>query len=616
MVDSFDILPVSPDSSLLCASVASCLKVFRVSDGRLIRSVQLFPQNSNDEQLCRKIIKGIPKDDTLVRRGPFSRKDISSLSWDGDLLVVSFFGGSISVLDKEFKEIRSEFVKNKIVLKSFYHDSHLFVLCLSLKSKLQTELLRLSLPKGQETIFSYSAFPTYAFHRDRALFGFGRSMIAITITDQKPVWSQTRHNKQITSLAIKDNRNLLVGDQDGMITEYTGPGSKQRTLMHWHSDRVQALCCASHMFMSGGTESVLVYWRGPRDLDFLPRLGQEGGILGLVLSQDERHVAVSLTNNTIHLVNVHTNTPEHSLSGLKAVSNNVLAVEPARNLILTDSELVGHLQLYDHTLDTAFDDLRISPQVWISSAQSAPITFQQVIYGHDGTHLWMVNAERRTECQALRFWTLNPGNKYHLRTVHEDPHVNDIIALCKASFGNTLIFATADAASFKLWTQITLPKRNESDARISWKCAFAGRHKDIRSMDICFWNEFTLLAIVDASHLNLYEYFEGRIELAFSVKVKGGERCLFVKNHLIVFTGDDQMLVYAIEDGDDRISLCSLQSLAVDAVDAAASREGVLAVLTPDKLYIFPDVTSKSEQEHPIVASRICWLNASEPLLQ
>ena len=379
--------------------------------------------------------------------------------------------------------------------------------------------------------------------------------------------------------------------------------------MHWHSDKVQALCCASHLFMSGGAESVLVYWRGPRDRDFLSRLGQEGGILSLVLSPDQRYVSVSLNDNTIHLVNMHTNTPEHSLAGLKAVSNNILAVEPTRNLILTDSELVGHLQLYDHTLDTSFDDLNVSPQIWISSAKSAPIVFQQAIYGQDGTHLWMVIAEKRTECQALHFWTLNPDSKYHLRTLLEDPHSGDVNTLCKASSGNNLIFATADANSFKLWAQITLPKRNEPDARISWKCAFAGRHEDIRSMDICFWNEFTLLAIVDETHLNLYEYFDEQVELAIRIDIKACVKCLFVRNHLVVFTVGKQMLVYAIKDSDDKLSLLFLHSLNMSMVDAAVSREGVLAVLSPDNLFIFPDMTSKSTHDYPIIANRICWLN-------
>lgn len=600
----------SHDSSLLYASVASCLKVFRVPDGRLIRSVQLSPPKSNGEDLHRRVLERIPKDDVLVRKTPFSMKDISSLSWNGDHLLVSFFGGSICTFDKDFKGVRSEFIKDKVVLKAFYYESQLFVLCLSLKSQLQTELLRLSPSKGQESVFCYSGFPVYAFHQHRALFGFNKSLISIAITDQKPIWSQTRHPKPITSLAIKDNHHVLVGDQDGVITEYTELNSKHRTLMHWHSDRVQALCCASHLFMSGGAESVLVYWRGPRDRDFLSRLGQEGGILSLVLAPDQRYVSVSLNDNTIHLVNTHTNTSEYSLAGLKAVSTNILAVEPTRNLILTDSELVGHMQLYDHTLDTAFDDLQVSPQVWISSTKSAPIVFQHAIYGHDGTHLWMVTSEKRTECQALRFWTLNPDSKYHLRTLLEDPHAGDVSTLCKASSGNELIFATADASSFKLWTQITLPKRNEPEARPSWKCAFAGRHNDIRWMDICFWNEFALLAIVDGSHLNLYEYFGGQVELASRVDIKTCAKCLFVRNHLVVFTADKQMLVYAIQDNDDKLSLYLIHSLNVTMVDAAVSREGVLAVLTLDHLSIFSDVTSKTAHDHPIIANRICWLNS------
>ena len=58
----------SRDSSLLYTSVASCLKIFRVSDGRLIRSVQLSPLKSNDEELRKRIIDQIPEDSVLVKR--------------------------------------------------------------------------------------------------------------------------------------------------------------------------------------------------------------------------------------------------------------------------------------------------------------------------------------------------------------------------------------------------------------------------------------------------------------------------------------------------------------------------------------------------------------------
>jgi hypothetical protein len=499
------------------------------------------------------------------------------------------------------------------VLKVFCHESCLFALCLSVKDRLQTELLRLSSSKRQEVIFCHTGFPVYAFHKNHALFGFNKSLIAINISDEKPVWSQTRHPKQITSLAMREDEHVLVGDQDGVITEYTELNSRHRTLMHWHSGRVQALCCASHLFMSGGMESVLVYWHAPHQRDFLPRLGQEGGIVGIVLSPDEHYAAVSLSDNAIHLVNMHTNTPEHTLAGLKAMSGNVLTVEPTRNLILTDSELVGYLQLYDHALDTAFDDLHISPQHCISSSSSstsASTTIQQAIYGHDSKHLWMVTAENGTEWHALRFWTLDSDNKYHLRTLIEDPHSDDIKTLCKASSASELMFVTASVNSFKLWAQVITPNRTDQDTRISWRCAFAGSHEGIESMDVCFWNGFTLLTLVDGSHLGVYEYFDGQVELACRVDIKRCVKCLFVRDHLVVFTGDKEMHVYAIKDEDDKLSLHFIHSMNMDMIDAAVSHEGVLAVLTIDHLCIITDVTLDAARNYPMIASRVCWLNA------
>jgi hypothetical protein len=79
--------------------------VYRVSDGRLIRSVPLSPHKSNDEQLCKEVMEWIPKDDVLVKKHPFDMNDISSLSWNGDHLLVSFFGGHVSMLDKDLKEV-------------------------------------------------------------------------------------------------------------------------------------------------------------------------------------------------------------------------------------------------------------------------------------------------------------------------------------------------------------------------------------------------------------------------------------------------------------------------------------------------------------------------------
>lgn len=622
----------SQDSTLLYTSTGRTIRIFRASDGRLIRSHPLaVPEKSCD--LSKKLKKALETCGQFLICKPALPcvNDISSLAWSKEHLVVSHFGGLVRFLDKEDLCVARKIFVDGFVLQVFVADDTLFAFCASTDkhNAVYSELLRL---RGDTflPIFRHKGIGRISCCGSTAAFAFGRSFISICLADAKPVWTQRRHTLPITAIAVKEEDAILVGDTKGVITRYT-LASKQCSLMHWHSSRVQALCFTSNYFLSGGLESVLVYWQDT-EKGFLPRLAQNGGIVDIRVSPNELQAAVAVADNTIHVVNLSTNLIEATLSGLKHRSTQILSVEPTRSLVLVDSVRRGAMQLYDTQLDCGFEELDISPLPWISPVESTAsskdgqgeyfIAFTHARYGRDAQHVWLATTEQRhadiAASQALKFWTVEPDGTYHLRTIIEDSHRLPIHSLRSCTLTNEndqseFVFLSSDANMFKIWRQVALQRRNGSVT--SWCCSVALRARGILSVDISHWRGFTLVAILMDTGVQVYEVLGTEVELACQLLTKTTESILevsIIDGH-VVLRERCSISVYSLVELNNKIELNFLWSMSLKNIVALCSFGPALAVLTSSKVFVYPSVAKPTHRKACMSTSvqRIAFLSQS-----
>lgn len=622
----------SHDSTLLYTSTGRTVRVFRVSDGRLIKSHALAALEKSCG-LSRELKKALEACGQfwVCKPGLPCMDDITSLAWSEEHLVVSHFGGSVRFLDKEDLHVVREIFVDSLVLQVFVAGGSLFAFCASSDKQhaAYSELLRLSgdafLP-----VFRHKGVGRISYCDSTAVFAFDRSFISICLADAKPVWTQRRHILPITAIAVKDGDTVLVGDTKGVITWYT-LASKQRSLMHWHSSRVQALCFTSNYVLSGGLESVLVYWQDT-ERNFLPRLAQSGGIVDICVSPSELHAAVTVADNTVHIVNLSANLIEATLAGLKHRSTDILSVEPTRRcLVLVDSVRRGAMQLYDTQLDCGFEELDISPLPWISPVESTAdssdgeqqehlITFTHAQYGRDAQQVvWLATTEQRhadiAAAQALKFWTVEVDGAYRLRTIIEDPHRQPIHSLRSCTLASEagqgeLVLLSSDADMCKIWRQVAIQRRGATVT--SWCCSVALRARSILSADIADWRGFTLVAVVTETGVQVYEVLGTEVELACQLAVEGVVEVSIIDGCVVLSRGSS-ISAYAFAERDNKIELRPAWSMPLKNIVALCSLGSALAVLAGSRVFVYPNVAKPTHCKlcMPTGVQRIAFLSPS-----
>jgi NET1-associated nuclear protein 1 (U3 small nucleolar RNA-associated protein 17) len=156
---------------------------------------------------------------------------------------------------------------------------------------------------------------------------------------------------------------VAVGDNKGQISFYhfskeesSGSSNPLKTVFHWHAHRVTCLAFSqdgSYM-ISGGEEAVLVIWQlATGHKQFLPRLG--GTINTLSISDDQSLYAMSLADNSVHVISSANLKPTYSIQGVKYDDHRsskklVLMIDPRTHSAVLN-ERSGSLQFYNLKTD-------------------------------------------------------------------------------------------------------------------------------------------------------------------------------------------------------------------------------------------------------------------------
>ena len=164
---------------------------------------------------------------------------------------------------------------------------------------------------------------------------------------------------------------VAVGDNKGQINFYhfskedsSGSSRPLKTVFHWHAHRVTCLAFSqdgSYM-ISGGEEAVLVIWQlATGHKQFLPRLG--GTINTLSISHDQSLYAMSLEDNSVHVINSANLKVTYSIQGVKyhdhpRVSKKFVLMMDPRTHSAVLAERAGSLQFYNLKTDAQIMEVR------------------------------------------------------------------------------------------------------------------------------------------------------------------------------------------------------------------------------------------------------------------
>ena len=330
------------------------------------------------------------------------------------------------------------------------------------------------------------------------------------------VFRTLKHSSPITRLQYHPREPCLVlADHNGQIVmwycltelENTPASFPQRTL-HWHANEVTDLTFTSggRYLLSGGEEAVLVLWQIESGLrQYLPRLGEP--IHFIAVSADDRWVAVSTSDNVIHLVSLTTGstlTVSKSIRGCKPIEakrGKVCKVSSSSSSLILPGN-PGTLQVYDPVKDSVEGVLEVAPQNRPTGFASSTKKNRKVLeIAHTAVSScgkWMATLEQRNSRQVqktiltarLKFWgRQEDGLNWTLLSSVDRPHGDLITDLCIWKDLNGIPYAASTSRDglFKLW-KINLQHG-------IWTCYHVGSYHDIPATSVSVNSDGTCLAV-------------------------------------------------------------------------------------------------------------------------
>lgn len=303
------------------------------------------------------------------------------------------------------------------------------------------------------------------------------------------------HTTQITRLQYHPTEPCVVlSDRLGQIimwyclrSESVTATFPQRTL-HWHANEVTDFIFTSNgqYLLSGGEEAVLVLWQIENSLrQYLPRLGDP--IHFVVVSADDRWVAVSTRDNAVHLVSLTSGsnlTVKHSIRGCHQSSSRINPILLPGNSSLLLSSAPGNLQMFDPVKDCVQGVLEIAPQNRKTgfAAEKRHKCLEIVKTAVSSCGNWMVTLEQRNSSKTsqviltsrLKFWCLKE-HSWILLSVVDRPHNGLVTDLCIWMSSNGIPTAASSSrdGTFKIWS---------IDMKHGiWTCAHVGSYHDVPS---------------------------------------------------------------------------------------------------------------------------------------
>lgn len=309
------------------------------------------------------------------------------------------------------------------------------------------------------------------------------------------VYRTLKYSTTITRLQYHPSEPCLVlGDRQGRIVMWYCLNSGDNTLpqrtLHWHANEVTDMSFASggRYLLSGGEEAVLVLWQIESGLrQYLPRLGAP--IHFVTVSENDRWVAVSTSDNVVHLVSLtsgSTLTVSKSVRGCKPIGSRGQICKTSSNsssLILPGNP--GTLQVYDPVKDSVEGVLEVAPQnrpTGFVKKNKKVLEIVRTAVSPCGK--WMITLEQRNSYKTqktiltarLKFWGRQENDKtlsWTLLSSVDRPHADLITDLCiwKDSNGVPFAASTSRDGTFKLW-KINLQHG-------IWTCYHVGSYHDI-----------------------------------------------------------------------------------------------------------------------------------------
>lgn len=360
-------------------------------------------------------------------------------------------------------------------------------------------LTRLALnPTGDEFVFS------------------SRDEICFCRLEDFKVYRTLKHSSVITRLQYHPNEPCLVlSDRQGRIVMWyclkkNDSSYPQRTL-HWHANEVTDLTFSSggRYLLSGGEEAVLVLWQIESGLrQYLPRLGAP--IHFVTVSADDRWVAVSTSDNVIHLVSLtggSTLNVFKSILGCKPLetkSHICKTSASSSGLILPGNP--GTLQVYNPIKDSVEGVIEVAPQNRPTGFVKKNRKVLEIVRtAVSACGKWMVTLEQRNSRKVqktiltarLKFWGLQ-NNNWTLLSSIERPHGNLVTDLCiwKDLSGIPYAASSSCDGTFKLW-KINLQHG-------IWTCYHVGSYHDIPATSLSFDSSRNLLAVTYGASVTIW----------------------------------------------------------------------------------------------------------------
>ncbi|XP_018576979.1 WD repeat-containing protein 75 [Anoplophora glabripennis] len=298
---------------------------------------------------------------------------------------------------------------------------------------------------------------------------------------------------------------VLSGDSSGRAIVWRNIfGNKVKSVFHWHTLPVRALCfsTAGSYFYSGGEECVLVKWQldDENEKKFLPRLAAE--IEHISLATNNVYTAVATRDNAVRIVDNQmnqVNVIQHLVLGEQHESG--IIYDPRTKALVMNGN-PGHVQFYSPNDGSLLYSVDVVGRNRITNERGVIMEntdVTKVAISKNG--LWLGTVEERRDKVynseiRLKFWKFNSEmQKFELNTSVEYPHDKSVKEILFQPLNNDdglRCVTLGDDKKFKIWQ---LVESDTLEKGVVWKCFGIGFFRDFSCSGLSFSVDGSLMAI-------------------------------------------------------------------------------------------------------------------------
>ncbi|KAF6041379.1 WDR75 [Bugula neritina] len=281
-------------------------------------------------------------------------------------------------------------------------------------------------------------------------------------------------------------------------------------------------------------------------------------LLKITRSTSLRHLdnSIKVVRNWIVVQIFQGLTRDHLSAGKDAFVAGV-NFEPRSGALVLNG-LPGHLQFYSLNEDTLLYNLDIVGQNYTSGDSLAHqhnyTRIELVDFTADGS--WMVTVERWSgsyseQCRMKLWFYDTETSSYVLNTDIDRPHQGGVasvrFSICASEDDSqTIMLVSVGSADrkFKLW-RITDSQSDGRKSGSSWRMESTGYYKNKNCLSAEFSDDGSILAVIFANSLTLWDPFENQLCTAFDLKsdIKSAKFCHGAQaNYIAIATENDVIL--------------------------------------------------------------------------